>query len=90
MGYLATGIDLFIEWMYTFLIFTVIDKFLLKKKLMDILKNHDTYLSSLVVSAFFMILQSQEFSFFSFIFWTIFVTMIYTIIRILFRIYVNE
>jgi len=90
MGYLVTGIDLFYEWVVTFFIFTLIDKFFLKKKIMDIIKNNDTYLSSLVVSAFLIILRGQDLSFFAFLFWTFIVMILYTVMGILFRIYVNQ
>lgn len=85
MAYLYLGTNLLIEWLKTFIIFSIIDKVIIRRKLKEIIRNHDTYLSALVVAAFLMILRNQDLSIFTFLVWAVMVMVIYTFIRILFR-----
>lgn len=85
-----TGTFLLFEWVKTFLIFTIIDRIIIRRKVKEIIKNHDTYISSLVVAAFLIILRSHELSFFVFLLWSIVIIIIYIIIGILFRVFVGK
>ncbi len=90
MEYINTGTFLLIEWLKTFIIFTIIDKLIIRRKIKEILRNHDTYISSLVVAAFLIILRAQNLSFFTFLLWSVVVMVIYSFIRVLFRIIVGK
>ncbi|MBM7615241.1 hypothetical protein [Alkaliphilus hydrothermalis] len=90
MSFISTGTFLLLEWFKTFVIFSIIDRIFIKRKLNTILKNHDTYISSLVVAAFLLILRTQELSIGLFLVWSLVVLVIYTIIRLLFRVLIES
>ncbi len=89
MGYFYAGTNLLLEWIKTFIIFAIIDKLLMGRKIKEIVKNHDTYLSSLIVSAFLIIFRNQQHNFATFLLWAVMVMVIYTFVGILFRLFVK-
>lgn len=84
---LNTGTFLLYEWMKTLLIFTLIDKIIIRKKTKEILQNHDTYISSLVVAAFLLVIKNQQNTFGSFIIWSVLSLLIYIMLKAISRIF---
>lgn len=89
MGYLYAGYNLLFEWFKTFIIFSIIDRIFMGRKFSTTIRNHDTYLSSLIVAAFLIILRNRQPTFSSFLLWAVMVMVIYTFVGILFRIFVK-
>ncbi len=81
MDYLATGGVLLYEWLKTLIIFALIDRIIIRKRINEILKSHDTYISSLVVAAFLMLIRYQSLTIGLFILWSAFLLFSYVLIR---------
>lgn len=86
---LDIGLLLFIEWIKTFFIFTIIDIILIRRKITDIIYSHDAYISSLIVAAFLIIARSKQLSIFTFLIWALITTTIYTVIKTIFKKFLN-
>lgn len=86
---LNTGLLLFAEWIKTLFIFTIIDRVLIRRKIMDTLNSHDTYISSLVVAAFLIIARSKQLSTFGFLLWALITMVAYTILKEVFKKFLN-
>ncbi len=86
MNYLTTGGFLLYEWLKTLIIFALIDKIIIRKKISEILKSHDTYISSLVVAAFLILIREQSLTIGLFIIWSLLLLIIYVLIRTISRV----
>ncbi|SCY66731.1 hypothetical protein [Alkaliphilus peptidifermentans] len=89
MEYINTGSFLLWEWFKTLIIFTLIDMFIIKRTVIEILKNHDTYISSLVVAAFLLIIRTHEFTVPSFLGWAFLSILIYFALRISYTLFMK-
>lgn len=67
--------------MKTFLIFTIVDRIILGEKIIDNFKNHNTYIASLMVSAFLIIARAQKLSIGSLFLWGFIVMLFYHYIK---------
>ena len=85
MDMLTTALYLLLEWVRTFLIFSLMDRILIKRSFKESLKTHDTYLLSLVVAAFLLISRARALSFFSFIVWSLIVVISYLPLKLIFH-----
>ena len=81
MDYMITGGFLLYEWLKTLIIFTLIDKIIIRKRIKEILKTHDTYLSSLVVAAFLLLIRNQKITIGLFIIWSVCLLFIYIFLK---------
>jgi hypothetical protein len=80
----TTSLYLVFEWVRTFLIFSLMDRILVKRSFKQSLKTHDTYLLSLIVAAFLLIARARSLSFFSFVLWSFLVILSYLPIKLIF------
>ncbi len=85
MEVLTTALYLIFEWVRTFLIFSLMDRILVKRSFKESLKTHDTYLLSLIVAAFLLIARARSLSFFSFVLWSLVVVVSYLPIKLIFH-----
>lgn len=85
MDLLTTSLYLLFEWVRTFLIFSLMDRFLIKRSFKESLKTHDTYLLSLIVAAFLLVARARSLSFFSFVLWSLVVVVSYLPIKLIFQ-----
>ncbi len=85
MDILTTSLYLVFEWVRTFLIFSLMDRILIKRKFKESLKTHDTYLLSLIVAAFLLVARARELSFLSFVLWSLVVVISYLPIKLIFH-----
>ncbi|SDK02934.1 hypothetical protein [Natronincola ferrireducens] len=81
MEFIDTGTFLIVEWFKTFVIFTVVDRILMGQRIIDSLKSHNNYISSLLVAAFLMIARAQQFSISYLLFWGFIVIIVYNFIK---------
>ncbi len=84
MDIVTTSLYLVFEWVRTFLIFSLMDRILVKRSFKQSLKTHDTYLLSLIVAAFLLIARARSLSFFSFVLWSFLVILSYLPIKLIF------
>ena len=85
MDLLTTSLFLVFEWLRTFLIFSLMDRILVKRSFKESLKTHDTYLLSLIVAAFLLIARARSLNFFSFVLWSFVVIVSYLPIKRIFH-----
>ncbi len=85
MDILTTSLYLIFEWVRTFLIFSLMDRILVKRSFKESLKTHDTYLLSLIVAAFLLVARARSLSFFSFVLWSLVVIISYLPIKLIFQ-----
>lgn len=85
MDIVTTGLYLAFEWVRTFLIFSLMDRILVKRSFKESLKTHDTYLLSLIVAAFLLVARARSLSFFSFVLWSLVVVISYLPIKLIFH-----
>lgn len=91
MDFINTGSFLLWEWAKTLIIFSIIDMFLIKRKLSEVLKNPDTYISSLIVAAFLIIIRGQQkFSIAFFIICTIGSVIVYLFLKIIYKLFMSN
>ncbi|KAB3530260.1 hypothetical protein [Alkaliphilus serpentinus] len=90
MDYIDTGGFLLWEWLKTLIIFSVIDILFIKKKFRDVIKSPDTFISSLIVASFLLIIRGQQhFSIGLFVLWTIASIILYLILKILYNMFMR-
>ena len=85
MDILTASLYLLFEWVRTFLIFSLMDRILVKRSFKESLKTHDTYLLSLIVAAFLLVARARSLSFFSFVLWSLVVVISYLPIKLIFH-----
>ncbi|SNR98574.1 hypothetical protein SAMN05446037_1002236 [Anaerovirgula multivorans] len=81
MEYINTGTFLMLEWIKTFIIFTIVDRIILGQKIIDNFKNHNTYISSLLVAAFLIVARARRFSIASLLLWGFIVMIFYNYVK---------
>ena len=90
LDFVTTGTSLIIEWIRTFIIFSIIDRIIIKRPFQESLKNHDTYLLSLIVAGFLVIARGQDLSFFSFLIGAVIVVIVSVPIRLIFHKFIKK
>ncbi|ABR47412.1 hypothetical protein Amet_1204 [Alkaliphilus metalliredigens QYMF] len=90
MELMNTSVFLIMEWIKTLFIFTIIDRILIQRKVIDTLKNHETYLSSLVVAAYLIIARTRDLPPLTFLLGAVIVMIFYLLLRTLFRVFVKS
>ncbi|KAB3537711.1 hypothetical protein F8154_02560 [Alkaliphilus pronyensis] len=89
MDYICIGYFLLWEWLKALVVFSIIDIVLIKKKLLQVLRSHDTYISSLVVASFLVIIRTNDLTLLSFLGWAILSIIFYFVFKILYLLYVK-